>query len=98
MSALEKKISSAYQWNKMTFFFTCSDPRIYFENTEIFWKSVGRKREVQKNSTRRLLIQILKILLTMFSWPLSVFSNTQTYTYKRDIQISEIDNFGFSQS
>jgi hypothetical protein len=34
----------------------------------------------------------------MFSWLLPDFSNTQIYTYKRDIPINEVDDFGFSQS
>ncbi len=48
MSALEKKISTAYQWNILTFFFTCSGPIIYFENPEIFWKSVGNREKFKK--------------------------------------------------
>jgi hypothetical protein len=48
MSALEKKISTACQWNKLTFFFTCSGPKIYFENPEISWKSLGNIEKFKK--------------------------------------------------
>jgi hypothetical protein len=43
MSALEKEFPLSIS---VTFFFTCSGPKIYFKNPEISWKSVGRKREV----------------------------------------------------
>ncbi len=79
MSEPEKKYSTAYQWNKLQFFFPYSGPEIYFENSEIFWTSADRKREVK--ITRCLWIQILKCFFTIFRWPLSVFLHTEIYTY-----------------
>jgi hypothetical protein len=43
-----KKNSTAYQLNKLTFFFTCSGPKISFENREISWKSVGSREKFKK--------------------------------------------------
>jgi hypothetical protein len=48
MSAQEKKNSTAYQLNKLTFFFTCSGLKISFENPEISWKSVGNRDKFKK--------------------------------------------------
>ncbi len=92
-----KKNSTAYQWNKLTFFFTCSGPKISFENPEISWKSVGSREKFKKILPDVSEFSFLKSFFTMFIWSSSAFSHTQTYTYEWAIHIYEVDDFCFSQ-
>ncbi len=66
MSAQEKKTSTAYQWNKLTFFFTCSGPKISLENPEISWKSVGSRENFKKILLDVSEFGFLKSFFTMF--------------------------------
>jgi hypothetical protein len=87
MSAQEKKNSTADQRNKLTFFFTCSGPKIFFENPEISWKSVGSSEKFKKILLDVSEFGFLKSFLPCLDGPRLLF-DTLKHTHMNEQFIS----------
>jgi hypothetical protein len=86
-----KNISSACQWNILNILFPSSGLEIYFK----IWKIPGNQwAERKKFNKFPLDVSEFRFFsfFAVFRWSWSVYSHTQTYTQKWDIQI-QYNNF-----
>jgi hypothetical protein len=90
MSAQEKKITLPISEIILTFFFTCSGPKISFENQEISWKSVGSREKFKKILLDVSEFGIKKSFFTMSRWPSSaLLFHTLKHTHMNEQFISK---------